>query len=63
MDETIRQKAGGQSAVEGSSLTHLYQLSILSIADSGVTDIIYLLMGCEMKHTAFSTFLPQKNCP
>lgn len=54
MDETIRQKADGESVVEGWSLTHLYPLSILSI--TGAKDIMYLLTGYEMKHTA----LPMK---
>lgn len=53
MDETIRQKADGESVVEGSSLTHLYPLSILSLSDSGAMDSMSLLMGYEMKHAAF----------
>ena len=35
MDETIRQKANVESVEEGSSLTHLYPLSILSMTDWG----------------------------
>ena len=35
MDETIRQKADVESVEEGSSLTHLYPLSILSMTDWG----------------------------
>lgn len=62
MDETIRQKADRESA-EGSSLTHLYHWESLAWL-TGAKDITYLLMGYEMKHTAFPrSILAKKKLP
>ena len=42
-----------ESTVEGSGLTHLFPLSILGNTNNGARDIMYLLKGCEVKHTVF----------
>lgn len=63
MDETIRQKADRES-VEGSSLTHLYPLRILSMTDWGKGHYVPSDGLWDEAHSIpHEVFLPKKTAP